>query len=84
MRGINLKAMVMNLYQTKNNASYQVTAVPNIALLQNLGLRAGTQITVQNRYSLSGPILLRVNNSFSVALGKDVAKQIDVMENIER
>ena len=70
----------MNLYETKNNATYLVTSVPNIGLLENLGVRAGTQITVQNRYSFGGPILLRIEDACSIALGKVIAKQITVEE----
>ena len=73
-------SIITNLYQTKQHGSYQVTAVPNIALLKNLGLRVGTNVTVQNRYGMGGPVLLRVEKAFSVALGKDVAKQINVEE----
>ena len=69
-----------NLYEAKQMGSFQVVSVPNIGLLENLGLRTGTQVMVQNRYSLGGPVLLRVENAFSVALGKDIAKQITVQE----
>jgi len=54
--------------------------VPDIGLLQSLGVRAGTQVTVQNRYALGGPVLLRVEGTFSVAVGKDIARQIAVRE----
>ena len=70
----------MNLYETKNNTTYNVTSVPKIGLLESLGVRAGTQITVQNRYSFGGPILLRIEDACSVALGKVIAKQITVEE----
>jgi len=69
-----------NLYEAKRKGTFQVVSVPGIGLLENLGLRAGTQVAVQNRYALGGPVLLRVEGTYSVALGKDIAQQITVQE----
>jgi len=70
--------LTTNLYVADKNSRFQVTSVPNIRLLENIGLRSGTQVTVQNRYALGGPVLLRVEDAYSVALGKDIAIQIGV------
>jgi len=70
----------MSLYQARKQGSFQVASVPQIQLLENMGLRTGTQITVQNRYGLGGPVLLRVEGSYDIALGKDIAQQITVKE----
>ena len=70
----------MNLYEAKKTCTFQVISVPSIGLLENLGLRRGTQITLQNRYALGGPVLLRVEGAYSIALGKDIASQITVQE----
>jgi len=69
-----------NLYEAKKMGTFQVVSVPGIGLLENLGLRNGTQVTLQNRYGFGGPVLLRVEGAYSVALGKDIAKQITVQE----
>jgi len=69
----------MNLYQIRDGA-FLVSHLPNIGLLQNLGLRVGSRVTVENRYALGGPVLLRVEDSFEIALGKDIATQISVKE----
>ena len=69
-----------NLYDGKVNRLMHIVALPEISLLKSLGLRLGTSVKIQNRYRLGGPILLRVEDSFSVAVGKDVAKQISVSE----
>ena len=74
--------MAASLYEAKKTGAYQVVSVPGIGLLANLGLRAGTKITLQNRYALGGPVLLRVEGAYSIALGKDIAKQIGVQEVI--
>lgn len=69
-----------NLYEARRMGTFQVVSVPDIRLLENMGLRTGTKITVQNRYALGGPVLLRVEGAYSVALGKDVAKKIEIKE----
>jgi len=71
---------MMNLYQAKKNGIFQVISAPNINLLESLGLRNGTRILVQHRYALGGPVLLRVENAFTIAIGKDIATQIEVKE----
>jgi len=69
-----------NLYDAKKNTVLSVVSVPNIGLLESLGVREGSHISMQNRYALGGPVLLRVEDAYSVALGKDIAKQITVRE----
>ena len=70
----------VNLYQAKKCGNFLVASVPQIPLLESMGLRIGTQVTLQNRYALGGPVLLRVEGAYSVALGKDIAQQIAVKE----
>jgi len=67
-----------SLYEAAKMETFQVVAMPAIGLLESLGLRTGTRITLQNRYALGGPVLLRVEGAYSVALGKDIARQITV------
>ena len=69
-----------NLYEAKSKDVLQVTAIPDISLLENLGIRVGTELCILNRYQLGGPVLLRVESAYSVALGKDIAVQISVRE----
>ncbi|MCL2198497.1 MAG: ferrous iron transport protein A [Defluviitaleaceae bacterium] len=73
---------MINLYQAKKGQNLRVVSVPDIGLLQNLGLREGTYVSVKNRYALGGPVLLRVEKAFSVAVGKDIATQISVKETV--
>ena len=75
-----MTADIKNLYEAKKRGNFTITSVPNIELLENLGVRAGTQITIQSRYAFGGPVLLRIEDAYSVALGKDIAKQISVQE----
>ena len=70
--------MAINLYEAGKKGLFQVVSVPNIAMLTNVGIRKGVNISIQNKYRLGGPILLKVENSFEVAIGKDIATQIAV------
>jgi len=69
---------VMSLYKAKMNTVFQVESVPDVGLLQNLGLRKGTKISIEHRYAFGGPVLLNIEDTFSVAVGKDIATQITV------
>ena len=68
----------MNLYQADRKMALLVESVPGVELLDGLGLRVGTRVRVQARYAFGGPVLLRVEDSYSVAVGKDIATQIGV------
>ena len=68
----------INLYQAEKRRSLLVKSAPCISLLENLGVRPGTRLTIQNRYFLGGPVLLKVEDTYIIALGKDIAKQITV------
>ena len=70
----------INLYEAGKNNDFTVVSVPTVGLLENLGIRIGTKIVLENRYAFGGPVLLRVENTYSVAVGKDIAKQIEVQE----
>ncbi|MCL2070644.1 MAG: ferrous iron transport protein A [Oscillospiraceae bacterium] len=71
---------MQNLYDSEKNGDFEILSIPEIGLLENIGLRAGTKVTVQNRYVFGGPMLLRVEDTYSVAIGKDIAVQIKVAE----
>ncbi|MCL2575319.1 MAG: ferrous iron transport protein A [Defluviitaleaceae bacterium] len=71
---------VKSLYTAKKQGVFEVASLPGISLLENLGLRVGTRVTVKGRYAFGGPVLLRVENAFLVAIGKDIATQIAVKE----
>jgi hypothetical protein len=57
---------------------YIIKAAPDVGLLKNLGIDAGTQVVIRNRYAFGGPVVLRVEGAYTVAIGKDIAKQIRV------
>lgn len=70
--------MSMSLYAADKAGVFQVSCVPDNGLLESIGLRVGTKISVQHRYALGGPVLINIEDSFSVAIGKDIATQITV------
>lgn len=69
---------VVNLYKANKNCAYRVISVPKINLLESIGLRVGGEISIQNRYAFGGPVLIKIENAFTVAIGKDIAAQIAV------
>ena len=72
---------IFNLYEAKISEPFFVVSAPEITLLENLGIRQGMQVSILNRYAFGGPVLLCVDNSYNVALGKDIATLIFVVEN---
>jgi len=71
--------MSVNLYNAKRGFAYKVETVPDIGLLNSLGVRSNAVIRIKNKYSMGGPVLLQIDTC-SVALGKDIALQIMVQE----
>ena len=74
----------LSLYEAKKMGTFQLASVPKIGLLEGMGLRIGTKVTLQNRYAFGGPVLLTVEGAYSVAIGKDIAQQIAVREATEQ
>jgi len=72
--------LLTNLYEANIDEALEVISVPNIRLLKSLGVRCGTKMAIQNRYSFGGPVLLKIEGAYSVAIGKDIATQIAVKE----
>jgi len=70
--------MNINLYEAKKQCNFEVTSVPAVNLLESIGLRVGSRINIKNRYAFGGPVLLRVEEAYDLALGKDIAQQIAV------
>jgi len=71
---------LVNLYEARKRGTFQVASVPQIKLLESMGLRIGTKVTLENRYVFGGPVLLKIEGAYSVAIGKDIAQQIAVRE----
>lgn len=68
----------INLYKSAKKQPLKVISTPKNNLLENMGLRVGSEVKIENRYAFGGPVLLRVEDSFVVAIGKDIATQIAV------
>ncbi|NLM68687.1 MAG: ferrous iron transport protein A [Firmicutes bacterium] len=67
------------LYDVQKNCCCRVVAMPEHPLLDSLGICSDALITVQNKYRFGGPVLLKIDTA-TVALGKDIARQILVEE----
>jgi len=71
---------LVNLYKAKPDCIYTAHSLPDVKLLENMGIRLGTKLLVRNRYAFGGPVVLRVEDAYTVAVGKDIAKQIIVAQ----
>ena len=69
-----------SLYDAAKGAALIIIDMPKISLLTSMGLGIGTQIKVESKYPFGGPVLLKIENTCSIALGKDIAKQVAVQE----
>jgi len=67
-----------SLYKAKTDNIYSVSAVPEVELLRSLGIRAGATLRVICHYPLGGPTLVCVEDSSTVAVGKDIASLVSV------
>ncbi len=67
----------MELYNSNNDEWYQVIDIPDMALLNTLGVFVGAKILKKFTYKMGGPVLILIN-SREVAIGKDLALKIQV------
>lgn len=65
------------LYSSEKGKNYLVTQIPDISLLENLGIFVGSQILKKRTYKLGGPVLVEIDTR-EVAIGKEIAKLIKV------
>lgn len=71
--------MMTSIYEVQNNKSYIIEEIPDVKLLQSLGIRKNAKVFKKLSYKLGGPVVLAVDMS-EIALGKDVAEKILVRE----
>lgn len=69
----------MNLYDTKSGSKYRVIHTPEVAIIHTLGIYVGGVVGKSNTYKFGGPALIEINGR-SIAIGKDIAKLIQVEE----
>lgn len=65
----------MFLYTLNKKQKCIIDDMPNVGLLQDLGLRKGMTVSVLTRHPFGGPIVVKINNR-SIAIDKNVAEQI--------
>jgi len=68
----------ISLHSAKQGYTYNVSAVPELELLKSLGIRAGASLRVICRYPLGGPTLVCIEDSSTVAVGKDISTLVFV------
>ena len=67
----------MALYELHQHDSCTIKHLPNIHLLHSMGLRPGIPVSIVSKQPLGGPIVIQIG-ARCVALGKDVAEQIEI------
>ena len=67
----------MPLYTLKKSCCCTIKNLPNIKLLHSMGLREGLSLSVVTKQPFGGPIVVQIG-SRCIALGKDVAEQIEI------
>ena len=72
-------ASEISLYRAKTGNTYDVVTIPEVELLKSLGIRQGSSVEMICRYPLGGPVLLRIEDSSTVAIGKDIASLVSVL-----
>lgn len=69
----------MPLSELKLNRRGIIKSLPQMKLLDSLGLREGTTIVILSRQPLNGPLVIQLGRR-SIALGRDISDQIHVDE----
>lgn len=67
----------MNLYESKSDFKYRVIHTPDVAIIHTLGVYVGGVLRKTSTYKFGGPALVEINGR-SIAIGKDIAKLIQV------
>lgn len=67
----------MELYSSNNDEWYTIVDIPDMAMLNPLGVFVGAKILKKHTYKMGGPVLISIN-SREVAIGKDLATKIQV------
>lgn len=70
-----------SLYNVPDNCNYTVADVPNVKVLNSLGIFPGSVVRKKKKYGLGGPVLINLATR-ELALGKDIATAILVEEAI--
>ncbi|MGF7184383.1 ferrous iron transport protein A [Desulfitispora alkaliphila] len=69
----------MTLYTIKNKDCYIIDKLPQIGLLNSLGMREGAVVSIMSKQPLGGPVVVKLGGR-CLAISKDVAEQITVKE----
>ena len=70
---------MMSLYHGNKRSKYKVVKLPDSNLLKVLGLRKGTEFTLQTKHPFKGPVVVKVG-SRCIAIDYDIARDIIVEE----
>ena len=69
----------MNLSKVESNKVYKIISIPDVDMLESIGIRAGDTVIKKLTYPLGGPTIVEIDNR-EVAIGNKVAIRVAVEE----
>ncbi|MBU5485818.1 ferrous iron transport protein A [Clostridium sp. MSJ-11] len=69
----------MNLYDLKVSSNCEIGNIPEIPLLNSIGVRKGIRVEVVSKQPFSGPIVIKIAKR-NIAIAKEIANKIKVKE----
>lgn len=67
----------MTLYNLDKKDKCTIVSLPNVGLLESLGIRKGLNVSIKNKQPLGGPVVLQTGTR-SIAIGREIASKIVV------
>ncbi|NLN14404.1 MAG: ferrous iron transport protein A [Tissierellia bacterium] len=67
----------MPIYSLNKDTSCRIVSIPNVSLLESLGIRKGIKVKLKNKQPLGGPVVVQMGTR-NIAIGRDIANQIMV------
>lgn len=67
----------MTLYNLNKEDRCRIVSLPDVGLLESLGIRKGLNVSIKNKQPLGGPVILQTGTR-SIAIGRAIANEIMV------
>lgn len=69
----------MDLSKVENKKVYKIISIPDVDVLESLGIREGDTVTKKHTYAFGGPTVVKIDDR-EVAMGGKVASRVIVEE----
>lgn len=67
----------MTLYNLNKDNRCRIVSLPDVGLLESLGIRKGLKVCIKNKQPLGGPVILQTGTR-NIAIGRAIASEIVV------